>query len=106
MREKSGGSKCARCTCAITRCTKPSPSRTPKHLGHVDPVRHQEFLKKLGHPTSKKAVKPRRGCLIFARATRWTLRPSIADGLNARGITVPHGGHWYSKSVSNLLARA
>jgi DNA invertase Pin-like site-specific DNA recombinase len=30
----------------------------------------------------------------------------IADALNARGISTPRGGHWYAKSVSNLLARA
>ena len=30
----------------------------------------------------------------------------IADALNARGITTPRGGHWYAKSVSNVLARA
>jgi DNA invertase Pin-like site-specific DNA recombinase len=30
----------------------------------------------------------------------------IADALNARGISTPRGGHWYAKSVSNVLARA
>jgi DNA invertase Pin-like site-specific DNA recombinase len=30
----------------------------------------------------------------------------IADALNARGVSTPRGGHWYAKSVSNLLARA
>jgi DNA invertase Pin-like site-specific DNA recombinase len=30
----------------------------------------------------------------------------IADALNARGISTPRGGHWYAKSVSNLLARS
>jgi hypothetical protein len=30
----------------------------------------------------------------------------IADALNAKGISTPRGGHWYAKSVSNLLARA
>jgi Recombinase len=29
----------------------------------------------------------------------------IADALNARGISTPHGGVWYAKSVSNVLAR-
>jgi DNA invertase Pin-like site-specific DNA recombinase len=29
----------------------------------------------------------------------------IAAALNARGIPTPRGGHWYAKSVSNVLAR-
>jgi len=30
----------------------------------------------------------------------------IAAALNSRGISTPRGGHWYAKSVSNLLARS
>ena len=30
----------------------------------------------------------------------------IADALNARGISTPRGGKWYTKSVSNALERA
>jgi Recombinase len=31
---------------------------------------------------------------------------TIADALDARGISTPRGGTWYAKSVSNVLARA
>jgi transposase-like protein len=39
------------------------------------------------------------------RAGASTLR-EIADALNARGVSTPHGTRWYPTSVANVLARA